>query len=283
MAAKGSLLSYQQKVSSDYITNIYAEQFPKILVYNLMTNFYNVCSKDQMLQIEKINVNMDQVQVIEEKTKSQSKSGLWYKIRSCRLTASHVGEIAKRQLKIYAAVETANDEIIVKQTKLTYSLLSRLKSTKSFQSATMREGLMKEPLAAKKYSSIRNDITNIAPVSVVISPWCPWIAASPDRKIYDPTRTPKFGLLEIKCPKAPSASELNYLSKDATGTVKLETNHIYFYQVQTQMAVCGLLWCDFFVMTESDFHLETISFDQTFWESCKDLVDRFYFKNFLMP
>ena len=61
----------------------------------------------------------------------------------------------------------------------------------------MREGLMKEPLAAKKYSSIRNDITNIAPVGVVIGPWCPWIAASPDRT-DDPTRTQKFGLLEIK-------------------------------------------------------------------------------------
>ena len=121
-----------------------------------------------------------------------------------------------------------------------------LKSTKSFQSAAMREGLMKEPLAAKKYSSIRNDITNIAPVGVVISPWCPWIAASPGRKIYDPTRTPKFGLLEIKCPKASSVSQLNYLSKDATETVKLKTNHNYFYQVQTQMAVCGLLWWDFF-------------------------------------
>ena len=87
------------------------------------------------------------------KTKSQSKSGLWYQIKSC--TASHIGEIAKRQLKIDDAVEIVNDEIIAKERKLTYSLLSRLNSTKSFQSAAMIEGFIKEPLAAKKYSSIR--------------------------------------------------------------------------------------------------------------------------------
>lgn len=28
-----------------------------------------------------------------------------------------------------------------------------------------------------------------------------WIAASPDRKEYDPTRQPPYGLLEIKCPQ----------------------------------------------------------------------------------
>ena len=61
---------------------------------------------------------MDQVQVIEEKTKSQSKSSLWHKISSCRLAASHIGEIAKRQLKIDAAVEIANDETIDKQSRL---------------------------------------------------------------------------------------------------------------------------------------------------------------------
>ena len=226
---------------------------------------------------------MSQVQIIEKKTKAQSKIGLWYKIRSCRVTASHIGKIAKRQLKIDALLEIENEIIVAKQKKLTDSLLARLKSTKSFQSVAMKEGLLKEPLASKKYSAIRTDMNNVAPVGVVINPWSPWIAASPDRKIFDPSKTPKFGLLEIKCPKATSISELNYLAKNSAGNMPLKTNHSYYYQIQTQMAVCGMLWCDFFVMTETDFHLETISFDKTFWESCKDLIDRFYFEQFLMP
>ena len=38
MAAKGSLLSYKQKVSPDYISNIYTEQFPQMPMCNFMIN-----------------------------------------------------------------------------------------------------------------------------------------------------------------------------------------------------------------------------------------------------
>jgi len=52
---------------------------------------------------------------------------------------------------------------------------------------------------------------NVYPCALVISPHAPWIAASPDRKVYNPNRSPPFQLLEIKCPQAQSTTDVGYL------------------------------------------------------------------------
>ena len=160
--------------------------------------------------------------------------------------------------------------------------MNRLKSTRKFQSAAIKAGLLKEPLAAREYSKVNNDMVNLAPIGIVVNKFCPQIAASPDRKVYDPNKLQKFGLLEMKYPQAASVTELNYLHHDAAGNLKLKTNHNYYYQVQKQMAVCGLTWCDFFVLTENDFHSETIQFDQHFWLTTQTLIDKFYFEEFVI-
>ena len=46
--------------------------------------------------------------------------------------------------------------------------------------------------------------------------------------------------------------------------------------------MCGLTWCDFFVLTENDFHSETIQFDQHFWLTPQTLIDKFYFEEFVI-
>ena len=116
---------------------------------------------------------------------------------------------------------------------------------------------------------------------MVLSLWSPWIAATPDRKVYNPERFPAFGLLEIKCPKVSSVLEVPYLAKDETGTMKLKRNHNYFYQVLTQLAVTGLDWCDLFVWCQNDHHTETIYLNRDVWNAVKDKVDIFYFDHFL--
>ena len=111
--------------------------------------------------------------------------------------------------------------------------MNRLKSTRKIQSAAMKAGLLKEPLAAREYSKVNNDMVNLASIGKVISQFCPWITASPDRNVYDPDKLQKFGLLEIICPQAASVTELNYLNHDVAGNLKLKTNHNYYYQVKT--------------------------------------------------
>ena len=44
----------------------------------------------------------------------------------------------------------------------------------------------------------------------------------------------------------------SYLYYKEDGTIFLKSNHPYFYQVQTQMLVIGLQFCDFFVWSNCD-------------------------------
>ena len=45
-----------------------------------------------------------------------------------------------------------------------------------------------EPVAAIMYCNILNNDINLYPCGVVVSSWAHWLAASPDRKIYDPSK-----------------------------------------------------------------------------------------------
>lgn len=108
-----------------------------------------------------------------------------------------------------------------------------------------------------------DDTVNLYPSGIVINPFSCWLAASPDRKVYCPDRNPPFGLLEIKCPVAERLTDVKCL-QNTNGTFSLKKNDNYYYQVQTQLAVTGLEWCDFYVWTENETHLETVAFDQHF-------------------
>ena len=93
----------------------------------------------------------------------------------------------------------------------------------------MRQGLALKPAAAKAYAESLQNRANPYTCGVVISPWSPWLAANPDRKVYFPERFPVFGLLEIKCPQVSSVLEVPYLAKYETGAMKLQRNHNYYY------------------------------------------------------
>lgn len=48
---------------------------------------------------------------------------------------------------------------------------------------------------------------------VVISPYYHWMAATPDRKVYRPSRNPPYGLLKIKCPSCEALSDVKCLKR----------------------------------------------------------------------
>ena len=84
---------------------------------------------------------------------------------------------------------------------------------------------------------------NLYPCGVIVNPFCHWLAATPDRKVYAPDRNPSFGLLEIKCPDKNNLSDVKCLHIQ-DGELKLKKNDNYHYQ----MAVSGLSWCGFFCL-----------------------------------
>ncbi|KAK3731004.1 hypothetical protein QZH41_018752, partial [Actinostola sp. cb2023] len=158
------------------------------------------------------------------------------------------------------------------------TLVERFKSGRHVTTPAMMHGITSEPKAARAYSEIFNDTINVLPCGIVISPWCPWLAASPDRKVYNPQRTPPFGLLEIKCPvSVSSVLEVPYLEKDSTHKYQLKTNHNYYLQVLMQLAITGLQWCDFFVWCKDDSAVVTVTFNKEKWEEVQSKLDTFIF------
>ena len=109
---------------------------------------------------------------------------------------------------------------------------------------------------------------------LVINPSCPYLAASPDRKVIDFN---EYGLLEIKCPNPQkNLSALPYLLNTGNGFY-LKKTHKYYYQVIQQLAVTGCEWCDFFVYKSDECHCERIYFNQEVWDMVKEKLDFFYF------
>jgi len=84
-----------------------------------------------------------------------------------------------------------------------------------------------------------------------------YIGASPDGMVFDRSSRPVFGLLEVKCPFTPFTKSLsvsqaaeqdtNFCLVNTDGQLQLKRQHPYYYQVQGQLAVCNMQWCDFFV------------------------------------
>ncbi|XP_046577620.1 uncharacterized protein LOC124285440 [Haliotis rubra] len=188
-------------------------------------------SDSQKVNLEALSVTYEQSIEIEKSTQAQSSDPKWRKVRQSRLTASVAGSIIKKKrgFENYA---------------------TSLKTGKKITTAPMRHGLACEPTAAQVYADMQDATVNMFRCGIVISPFCSWLGASPDRKLYHPSRTPPYGLLEIKCPTNPK-SRLDYLHV-SDGQFQLKTNHNIYYQIQMQLAVTGLTWCDLFVWHEEE-------------------------------
>ena len=67
-------------------------------------------------------------------------------------------------------------------------------------------------------------------------------------------------MLEIKCPFTckdkshllASQESTTFCLKDGDNGLKLDTSHVYYYQVQAQIKLCGANYCDFVVWSDSE-------------------------------
>ena len=111
-----------------------------------------------------------------------------------------------------------------------------------------------------------------------VHPSFPNLGASPDGKVFDPSTDSKYGLLEIKCPFSkrgetldqPAADPNFYLEK-LGGKFYLKKEHTcgYYAQVQGQLALTGLKWCDFciYLSDSNEMCVDRIFFDTYYWEN----------------
>ena len=77
-----------------------------------------------------------------------------------------------------------------------------------------------------------------------------------------------YTLVECKCPytgkdmESKTASILDSVGGaiDSNGLPYIRKNHIYYFQIETGMAVCGLKQCDFVVCTNQGIYMVFIWF-----------------------
>ena len=75
--------------------------------------------------------------------------------------------------------------------------------------------------------------------------------------------------------KTPPPENLPYLiSKD--GKVVLKESHMYFAQIQGQLAITKTHWCHFYVYSQAGYHLETIQFDESYLSRLEANLSWFY-------
>ncbi len=119
----------------------------------------------------------------------------------------------------------------------------------------MKRGVEPEPQVIRWYAETFN--VNVVPYGLIIHPDAPHLGASPEGKVVDPNEDPPYGLVEVKCPVVKYTGQASH-KQYVWGQVKLRKTHTYHWQVQGQLMVIGLAWCDLVTGDRSDFTVERV-------------------------
>ncbi|CAM4650737.1 unnamed protein product [Leuciscus chuanchicus] len=263
---RGSPLSYQCPPvvkRGNYVQHPDTPTFPKLPLEGstFPTTFPNFDpNSQQFLHFDILTVTHEMAAEREEQTREQSECPLWQALRKPRVTASRFYEVSH-----------------VKGPSSGQTLAGRILKGVG-QTPAMKRGLEREPQVLEQYSKHFN--VNVSRCGFVIHPDAPHLGASPDARVYDPSAIPCFGLAEVKCPDISSISEAGHV-KMVNGQAKLKQNHKYHWQVQGQLAITGLSWCDFITDTEGDFTVERVWRDDEMIKEMKKKVDLYFFGTYM--
>ena len=219
--------------------------------------------KNTVLAFKECLVVIDEkIREIERDTRDQRNSSLWFSVRLFRLTSSLFGAVLHRK------DNTPPD-----------SLVLRILQQKQFSSAATEWGIQNEAKAIMQYIDFQhaNGHFNlmVTQSGFLINKKYPFLGASPDGAVYDPSSDQPFGFLEVKCPYSyrnvtPEQASISpgFCSSLSTcgKQLILQRTHAYYAQVQGQMAIGGRPWCDFIVFTTLGISVEQIKYDKNYWE-----------------
>ncbi|KAK7918718.1 hypothetical protein WMY93_010002 [Mugilogobius chulae] len=167
-----------------------------------------VCSRRQQLHLKSLEVTLETAHKIE----GQSLCADWHNLRRSRVTASRFREMCH--------VRESTEELLARRI---------LKGT--HQTGPMKRGLELEADAIWEYCQTKR--VNHYKCGFVVHPDAPWLGASPDGIVFDPTEQPRFDLIEVKCPNIKSYVDSPYL-KIISGTLQLKESHAYHWQGTSQ-------------------------------------------------
>uniref|UniRef100_A0A671VR44 YqaJ viral recombinase domain-containing protein n=1 Tax=Sparus aurata TaxID=8175 RepID=A0A671VR44_SPAAU len=204
--------------------------------------------------------------IVEEETREQSRSRVWFDQRAGRVTALVFSEAAR------ADAPTS----LIK--RICYPHASR------FSTEATRWGQENEDRARQHFVAMMKDHHKdfqMRPSGFIINPELPWIGASPDGMIACTCHGDS--VLEIKCPFKSRNCSLMESCRDSSfclglredGVMALKQNHKYMYQVQAQMHIAEVGYCHFMVWTPQEIFTQQIPYDPVLFDDAYVKVENF--------
>ena len=278
------LASVLKEIAPDscFVQNYFSIPFPeepKICLPNPPIEVAKATHPDDFEDfLNDIQLSETEIKDLAKGTVGQSDSEDWHKQRLGRITASKFHAVSITMDKIDKS--NSNNSRI-------QNLCREIMGYSHFvQTKAMKHGISEEYTAKKKYSKFMRSSKQhkgfeCEDTGLHVIASHPYIGASPDMIISCECHGP--GVVEIKCPYSiceQTPTPQNYTHMDDKG--KLCRSSPYFAQVQGQMAVLSVKYCDFFVYTKHGFLMDRVNFDNTYWNNLLVKLERFW-KQFIAP
>ncbi|CAC5423118.1 unnamed protein product [Mytilus coruscus] len=254
----------------DHLTELKAV-FPNSGKDEAIRQFYKMLKRSNLLAMRKmlftsdnippVEIGTDLAKFIEKETCDQRQNQMWKDLHIGSITSSLFGDVLRCILNSKAIQWGVDMEDRARQEYITFEKV------------------------------FKGDIT-VLPTGLTLYPHMSFLGASGDRKVLEGS---EIGVLEIKCPFSCGGAPINTMEIEdilnmnaanfclewgPTGS-QLKRHHKYYAQVQGEMAIMGLPWCDFVVWTnasKNNIFIERICFDEAF---CNDMLPKlleFYMK-----
>lgn len=218
---------------------------------------------------ESLAITPEQARNIEVITRAQALSKVWFRYRAGRVTAS----------RFKAAVHTNP----LKPSKSLIKAVCYPEMCK-FSNRATRWGCEHERTARDAYTAwVSSKHLNLAITDkgLVIHPDFPYLGASPDGFVK--CRCCGCGVIEVKCPFScrdrsflQATEDSNFCLEHSEEGFALKRKHTYFYQVQLQMKLCDVNYCDFVIWRESELVVIRIERDEAFITDAIDKATTFF-------
>ena len=231
--------------------------------------------------LDKMKLDIDDIGRIEAATRDQNDSELWHALRNGRLTSSRFGEIRNRK-------ETTNSRRLVRD------IMGYSKQMKTLP-PQIRWGQENEQRAIKCYIEDRLTVgeeMTVTPSGPHLMSNKSYLGASSDGIVLcTNVDTLHRGCVEVKCPYSIEKSvtiELTpteiakkfkdkfYMELGSDDGLHLRHDHHYYAQVQGEIAILGVEWCDFVVYSNNAVIVDRVLADLEYWNELEQILEDFY-------
>ncbi|XP_069100988.1 uncharacterized protein [Argopecten irradians] len=222
---------------------------------------------------------------VEKNTRQQRESELWLDLHKGRITSSRFGDVMASGPSPNSLIK----ELLNGSSLNKYSTLP----------PSVQWGIDMEQRAKVDYMAVMESFgtpIQIENTGLFLLQSAAFLGASCDGKVIDPSMPSECqeGVLEIKCPFSINGQKIcemevldilekfpSFYMKTTEEGPELDKSHKYYAQVQGEMAVTGLPWCDFVVWTsagKNNICSQRIQFDPEYVFNMLPKLQNFYFK-----